>query len=145
MTRLRASPIVNYLPIALPKTIIDLHSTVNLSTDHLFIQYIPFIHTISRGYEFRTIDYSNKKKATKEEIEDGIKNKKVINVYRSSGIHVHIINTYNEFEYIKETIQLVHLNVVAVEEHVGDVERSTRTIEEGTTCDIQRLPYARHP
>ena len=142
MTRLRAPPIVNCLPIAIPKTIIDLHSTTILSTDHLFIQYILFLYTISRGYEFRTIDHSNRKKATKEDMEDGIK--KVINVYRSRGIHVHTINTCNKFEYIKKTIQLVHLNVIVAKEHVSDVERSTRTVEEGTRGDIQRLPHTHY-
>ena len=71
--------------------------------------------------------------------------KKAINVYHSRGIHVHNVNTDNEFECIKDDILPVHLNVVAAEEHVGDVERSIRTVKEGTRCDIQRLPYTHYP
>ena len=69
----------------------------------------------------------------------------MINVYHSRGIHVHTINIDNEFEYIKERILPVHFNLVAVEEHVGDVERSIRTVKEGTICDIQRLPHIHYP
>ena len=143
MTRPSAAPISNRPPVPIPKTITDLHPTVNLSADYLFIQSIPFLHTFSRGYEFRTIDHINGKKATKDEMEEGIK--KAINVYHSRGIHVHNVNTDNEFECIKDDILPVHLNVVAAEEHVGDVERSIRTVKEGTRCDIQRLPYTHYP
>ena len=76
-------------------------------------------------------------------MEEGIK--KAINVYDSRGIHIHNLNTDNEFECIKDDILPVQLNVVAAEEHVGDVERSIRTMKEGTKCDIQRLPYTRYP
>ena len=66
-------------------------------------------------------------------------------MYHSRGIHVHTINIDNEFEYIKERILPVHFNLVAVEEHVGDVERSIRTVKEGTICDIQRLTHINYP
>ena len=66
-------------------------------------------------------------------MEEGIK--KLINVYHSN------LNTDNEFEYIKDDILPVQLNIVAAEEHVGDVERSIRTVKEGKRCNIQRLSY----
>ena len=78
MTKPSAYPTVNFPPVAIPKTITDLHSTVNLAADYLFIQSEPFLRKISRGHEFRTIDHINGKEATKEEIEDGIKNDKCV-------------------------------------------------------------------
>ena len=109
------------------------------SSFYAFILYVDF----SRGQEFRTIDHINGKKATKEEMEEDIK--KAINAYHSRGIHVHNLNTDNEFECIKDDILPVQLNAVEAEEHVGDVERSIRTVKEGTRCDIQRLPYNHYP
>ena len=41
---------------------VDLHSTVNVSANYLFIQSIPFLHTISRRHEFMTIEHVNGKK-----------------------------------------------------------------------------------
>ena len=76
-------------------------------------------------------------------MEEGIK--EAINVYHSKGIYVHNLNTDNEFECINDDILPVQLHVVAAEEHVGDVERSIRTVKEGTVCDIQRLPYTHYP
>ena len=66
MTRPSAAPIVNRPPVTIPKTITDLHSTINLSVDYLFIQSIPFLHTFSRGYEFRTIYHINGKRKLKK-------------------------------------------------------------------------------
>ena len=49
------------------------------------------------------------------------------------------------FKCIKNDILPTNLNVVAAEEHVGDIERSIRTMNEGTRCDVQRLPYSHYP
>ena len=76
-------------------------------------------------------------------MEEGIK--KTINVYHNRGIQVHNLNTDNEFECIQHDILPVQLDVVAAEEHVGDVEKSIQTVKEGTRCDIQRLPYTHYP
>ena len=40
----------------IPETIKDLHPTINLLADYFFIQGIAFLHTISRGYKFRTVE-----------------------------------------------------------------------------------------
>ena len=66
-------------------------------------------------------------------------------MYDSRGIHIHNLNTDNEFECIKDDILPVQLNVVTGENHVGDVERFIRTVKEGTRCDIQRLSYTQYP
>ena len=71
--------------------------------------------------------------------------KRVINVYHSRGIHVNQINTDNEFECIRNDILPINLKVITAEEHIGDVERSIRTLKEGTRCDVQRLPYNHYP
>ena len=57
-------------------------------------------------------------------------------MYHARGIHANQINTDNEFECIRNDILPINLNVVAAEEHVGDVERSIRTLKEGTRYNI---------
>ena len=48
-------------------------------------------------------------------------------MYHSRGLTVTQLNTDNEFRCIEEEIRPIKLNVVAADEHVGNVERSTRT------------------
>ena len=69
----------------------------------------------------------------------------MINLYHARGIHVNQINTDNEFECIKNNILPTNLNVAAAEEHVGEIERSIRTMKEGTRYDVHRLPYSHYP
>ena len=66
-------------------------------------------------------------------------------MYHSRGIHVNQINNDNEFECIRNDILPINLKVITAEEHIGDVERSIRTLKEGTRCDVQRLPYNHYP
>ena len=70
--------------------------------------------------------------------------KRVINLYHERGIHVNQLNTDNEFEYIKNDILPTNLNVVAAKEHVGEIERSIRTMKKGTRCDVQCLLYSHY-
>jgi hypothetical protein len=51
-------------------------------------------------------------------------------LYRSRGFVVVDIHTDVEFECVRDQIASVILNVVAADAHVGEVERSIRTIKE---------------
>ena len=42
--------------VKIPATILDLHLTVTLSMDYVFIQGIPMLHSILSGYKFRIIE-----------------------------------------------------------------------------------------
>ena len=143
--RSRPAPIEDMTRVNMPDTIKDLHPRINLSADFFFVQGIAFLHSISRGYDFRTIDHIKdfRTKYDKMEMLAGVK--ACINVYHARGLEVTQLNTDNEFACIEEDIRPVKLNVVAANEHVGNVERSTRTIKECTRCHIHRNPYKRYP
>ena len=143
MTRPSASKIKNVQQIRIPKTITETHSTVNLSADFLFIQCVVFLHTISRGFEFCTIEMIHNRKVNTNDMKNGLR--RVILLYHARGIHVNQINTDNEFECIKNDILPTNLNVVAAEKHVGEIERSIRIMKEGTRRDVQRHPYSHYP
>ena len=63
MTRSSASKIKNLQQIRIPVTITDTHPTVDISVYFPFIQCVAFLHTISRGFEFRTIEMIQSRKA----------------------------------------------------------------------------------
>ena len=46
---------------------------------------------------------------------------------------------------MEDQIHPIATNIVAAGEHVGPVERSIRTIKEGTRYHVHRLPYDRYP
>ena len=48
---IRATPLVE-----IPETILDLHPSLVLSMDYMYVQGIPILHSISSGYKFRTIE-----------------------------------------------------------------------------------------
>ena len=64
-TRQRPQAIGAIQMVEIPSTILDLHPTVMLSMDYVYIQSIPMLHTISRGYKFRTIEAVRVKTPTK--------------------------------------------------------------------------------
>ena len=45
----------------------------------------------------------------------------------------------NELECIREEVRPVNMNIVAAWEYVGDIERSGRTVKEGTRCNVNQL------
>ena len=81
----------------------------------------------------------------KPKIEDTVKiTKDIINIYESRGLTVKQVNADNEFNCVREEIRSITVNIVASDEHVGQVERSIRNIKEGTRCHVHRLPFKRN-
>ena len=76
------------------------------------------------------------------DIENGLKY--TINIYHAQGLKVTQIYANNEFAYIQEEVRPENLNIVAAEDHVGNIERSGRTIKEGTQWNVHRLPYVNY-
>ena len=52
-----------------------------------------------------------------------------MNVFKKRGIGISQINGDNEFDYIREKIQPINLNIVAAGEYVGDIERENRSLK----------------
>ena len=104
--------------VNIPDTIKDLYPNINLSADFFFVQGIAFLHSVSEGYDFRTVENIKnfKKIYNKSKMLSGIK--KCINIYHSRGLHVTQLNTDNEFGCIEEEIRPTRLNMVAAGEHV---------------------------
>jgi len=46
---------------------------------------------------------------------------------------------------VKDDLKPTLFNIVATEEHVGDIERSIWTLKDGIHAHISRLPYRHYP
>ena len=112
--------------------------------DYLYIQGVPVLHSISRNFHFRTAEFiMNKAKASEEEVKSGVD--RIMTIYRARGLEVAQVNADNDFECIEDIIRPARLYTVGANEHVGDVERSIRTVKDCTRCHIHRLPYKHYP
>jgi len=104
------------------------------------------VTTISgTSYKFRTVEPVFKPSLSKGDIVKCFKN--VLQMYRSRGIKIIQLNGDNEFESLRsdDSINNIRLNIVAADEHVGDIGRSIRTIKEGTRTIINSLYYKCYP
>ena len=109
--RRKPDKIMDGIMIDIPDTIKDLHPNAHLSAGYLFVQGIAFLHSISRGYSYRTVEYnkSYSKKYKKADMAKEIK--KCINLYHKRGLNIIKLNTDNEFSCIEDDILPVELKL----------------------------------
>ena len=110
------------------------------SVDVFYFLGRKFLHSISKGIRYVTTEPLPNE--TNDTLVKSIK--KILNIYRSRGLNPYIINAGNQFAPLKGIIDC-HIEFVARDEHVGDVERSIRTQEEHTRTLVQRTPYSKFP
>ena len=66
--------------IPLPLTLVETHNTDSLEINYLYVQGIPFHHSISKSYKFRTIEaLRGKKKPNNNDVSS--QSKFAINMY----------------------------------------------------------------
>jgi hypothetical protein len=71
--------------------------------------------------------------------------KAVINMHETRGFNISRIEADGEFNCISNDILPLPLIIADADDHVHEVERSTRTIKERTRCTVQGLPFRRIP
>ena len=129
--------------IPLPPEVVERHRSMMVSVDYTFIHGLPHLHSCSRGYSFRTVEYIPRKRPTKK---DSIRClRKVVNVFKKRGIEVSQINGDGEFECVHNDVHPTNLNVVVAGEHVPVIERGNRSLKYGTRCEIHRCSYHWYP
>jgi hypothetical protein len=142
LTRSGAAPCApTFVAMDIPPPVLEQHRRVTLCMDFFFVQGLPFFHTISRDIGFRTVSaVTNRNKAT---ILNG--SKAAIRLYEARGLTVCDIHADNEFECIREDVCPTDMNIVPTDSHVGEVERSIRTIKERLRSSVHGLPFKRLP
>jgi hypothetical protein len=126
-----------------------------LAVDIMHFTSLNFLVTVSRNLQFLTATILLERK--KKTIEQALK--QVINLYQGRGHAVnemnfteqnnpiHTILANSEFESIRESMETlgVVVNVTAKEEHVPEIERQHRVINERARAVIQTLPFKNMP
>jgi hypothetical protein len=128
-------PASTFTPI--PKSVLDHHKHITLAIDFFYVCGIPFLHSISHGYNFRTVEST--KNRTKKTMLNGVN--KIRQLYLSRGVHISEIRSDGEFQCLESDLLPCKLNVAAPGEHVPEIERSIRTVKEATRTLQYDLPY----
>jgi hypothetical protein len=141
-TRGKLTPHVpSFVAVPIPAPILEHHHQVTLCVDFFFVQGQAFLHTISRNIQHRIVDAVPDR--TKVTIIKHLN--KVLRLYHSRGFTITDLHADNEFECIRDHILPINLNTVAADGHVGEVERSIRTIKERNRSTVHGLPFRRIP
>ena len=138
----------------LPDFIREHHRNITLCADFFFVQGAIFLHIISRKIGFRTsVAVTNRSKTTILRVL-----RREIKTYSQRGFNVRDVHADQEFECVCSELLGVHLhngfgflsNGVALEtctsnDHIGEIERSVRTVKEVIRSTAHGMPYRRLP
>ena len=70
---------------------------------------------------------------------------KAVRLYKARGLTIVNVHADNEFECCRAELRPIILNIAGAGMHVGEVERSIRTIKERVRCTIHDLPFKNYP
>ena len=131
-------------PASIPEEIWINHQSEIVAVDYFYIQSISHFHSIGKTYQMRIVEtVIHRRIPSKDAISRSLTN--TVNMYHGRNITVAQINADNQFRCIKEDLHPIPVNIVAAGEHVGTIERSIRTMKNGTRFHVHRLPYRRYP
>jgi len=139
--RKRPSAVPTKTLIPLPISISTWHKEITLCADIFFLNGIPFLHTISKDLQLRTVE-ELQSRAYKHLLTC---TQSVLELYLARGFEVSYIHGDNEFECLRESVRPTNMEIVAKNEHVPQVERSIRTIKERIRATVNSLPYKYYP
>ena len=141
-TRSAAAPHVpTFEAVPIPAHVAAHHRNLTLCVDFFYVQGIPFLHSISRKIGFRTVaQVPNRSKTTilKE-------TRSVIHLYHARGLAIRDIHADIEFECIRPDVLPIDMHIVPADSHVGEIERSIRTLKERIRSTVHGLPFKRLP
>ena len=125
----------------LPAPILADHPAITVCADFFFVQGLPFLHTISRAIHYRTaLSVPDRSKRTiLPEL------RRVFRRYQARGFLLAGLHADGEFECIRDDVHPVPVDIVAADCHVGEVERSIRTLKERLRAAVHGMPYRRLP
>ena len=122
-----------------PTSIMDVHHSVTLAIDIMFINKVAFLITSSRNLKFGTVEAISNRQTTTIIA----KLRTVCQVYHHRGFHVSVILGDPEFEPIRAAFP--QLNCCAADEHVPDIEWYIRTVKDRVRSTYRMLPFKRVP
>ena len=138
-TQRKPQPVVkDYMEI--PPELTEKAKTVELCIDTLFINKLPFLATVSKRLQYRTITpLENQSMAVYRSALD-----QVLQAYNARGFCISTIYCNNEYKPLFEPIQDkmdITMNYALAYEHVPEVERNNRVIKERIRSNFHCFPY----
>ena len=106
--------------ITVPSPISKHHHNVEIALDLLFVNGRPFLHTESRKIYFGSVQACNVR--VNYDIISGLK--KLNTKYQDRGFDITGYNGDNEFKPLQDFLSPAHLHTCAVNEYIGDIEKS---------------------
>ena len=70
---------------------------------------------------------------------------KAVKLYKIRGLLVKNIHADNEFECCRNELRPIVLDIAGTGMHVGEVERSIRTVKERIRCSTHNLLFKKYP
>ena len=141
-TRSAAAPRApTFVAEPIPAPVLKHHRNVTLCADFFFVQGLPFFHNISRAIGFRTAHpvLDRAKSTILRRLRD------VIGRYQARGLTICDVHADSELECVRDSLLPIEMNIVPADCHVGEVERSIRTIKERLRSCAHGLPFKRLP
>jgi hypothetical protein len=136
-----ASRVPTFTAVAIPPPVLAHHRDITICADFFYVQKILFLHTISRNLGYRTVlpvpDRS------RDTMLSGLT--EVIHTYTTRGFTVRDIHADHEFECVRSALLPIVTDIVPADSHVGEIERSIRTIKERVRSCAHGLPFKRLP
>ena len=127
--------------IDLPKelTIVE----TELAIDVIYVDSEAFLHAIDRKIKGKAlVPLGTMQKAKAADLIKGLK--AIIKEYNRLGVKITMIHADNEFRSIEQEVDdnfEIPFNFSNPDEHVGDIERSNRVLEERFRTEYHHLPY----
>ena len=125
--------------VEIPREILESRKELEVSTDIMFNNKLPFLVSIIPRMKFATIDYLS----SKNDIAIVTSINKMVSYYRSHGLHVGTMFIDPEFKSLEENVVSTTLNTTGARDHVPEVERQIQVINEHMRAHHTNLPFPR--
>ena len=135
-------------PVVRKDDIVDLPSelqlrSVDIAMDVVYVEDQAFLNAVDRSAKFKSLAcLGTSKKVTADQLLQGIR--QVVHHYKKQNIDVDFLHLDNEFKSFKLKIEKefgCQVNLCNPDEHVGDIERSNRTLQDRVRVSYHRLPF----
>jgi hypothetical protein len=107
----------------------------------MFVNGVPFLVSVARGLNLVTAEFTSS--CTAKHLAARITC--IMELYTRSGFHVGTVLMDNGFEAIKNLVQILAINIKAAKEHVPEVRRGIRLINEQGRGILTTLPFKKMP
>ena len=142
-TTRRKNTHVDMSKVNISSELVSKYKDVILAVDIMFVDKVPYLVSISRHIKFMTVEMvKNQKQATLM-----VALKQILSIYQKGGIKVVDTLADNQFECVRGEISKLGacLNIASTDEHVPEIERCIRTINERVCSIYNSLAFKKMP